>query len=141
MSQSSNKRQTVCFTLTPSTLETQFIVTHSNHTYFESSHFPSYSLNYIFILSLRHFNFLDFSIYFGPCCSSSSPFSVFWTLPRHVSTSNALWLDRLSQRKHRRTTSALWCGCTWHNPQPKTVSWNCLTILTNRGNHRLDLHI
>lgn len=43
--------------------------------------------------------------------------------------------------KHRRTTDVLWCGCTWQNPQPKTVSWNCLIILTSRRNHGLSLHI
>lgn len=45
------------------------------------------------------------------------------------------------REKQKPTTNVLWFGYKWHNPQPKTVSWNCLSILTSSRNHRLDLHI
>ena len=47
----------------------------------------------------------------------------------------------INWEKQKPTTSVLWFRCKWHNPQPKTVSWNCLSILKSRRNHRLHLHI
>lgn len=112
--------------------------------------FLSYTLFYrvlrcvvflLFVVSVHFFLILENTLKTTLDHDGSTSHTVLHTA---IPTSNKLKLDKRILRK-TQPQHVLWCGSTWHEPQPKKlllgIVWRLQPCLTNRRNHSWCLEI